>query len=416
MDFRHSNRVEDLLGRLDEFMDDRVYPAESEVAEHLERDPWSIPPVIEELKGAARAEGLWNLFMPDAGHGGPGLSNLEYAPLCGLMGRSLIGPEVFNCSFPDTGNMEVLARFGTPEQRNRWLVPLLEARIRSAFAMTEPDVASSDATSIAATVRRDSDEYVVDGRKWWISGALDPRCQLIVFLGRSSDEGPRHRRHSMVLVPADAPGVKIGRPMRVFGYEDAPSGHAEIAFEEVRIPAANLLLGEGRGFEIAQARLGPGRIHHCMRAVGMAERAVELMAERALTREIGEGSLADKGVVRAMIADSRMDVEQARLLTLKTAAMVDELGGKAARSELAQLKVVAANTGQRVVDRAIQVYGAAGLSQDTPLAHIFAGLRALRFGDGPDEVHRETVAKAELKRAEERLERKAGRSTVAVAR
>jgi acyl-CoA dehydrogenase len=402
VDFQYSDRVRGLLEQVTAFMDAHVYPREREVAEHSERAPWTVAPAIEELKRRARAKGLWNLFLPDSEHGA-GLSNLEYAPLCEVMGRSLIGPEVFNCSFPDTGNMEVLVRFGTDQQRQRWLTPLLEGEIRSAFAMTEPAVASSDATNIAATVRRDGDEYVVDGCKWFITGALDPRCRLFIFLGRSNDGAVRHQRHSMILVPTDAAGVEIRRPMRVLGYEDGPGGHPEVSFSGVRVPASNILLGEGRGFEIAQARLGPGRIHHCMRAVGIAERALEMMAERAISREAFGGPLADKGIVRHMIAESRMDIEQTRLLTLKTADAVDRVGGLAARSELAQLKVVAANVGLRVLDRAIQVHGAEGLSQDLPLAQLFAGMRALRLGDGPDEVHRETVAKLELRRAVARI-------------
>jgi acyl-CoA dehydrogenase len=313
------------------------------------------------------------------------------------MGRSLIGPEAFNCSFPDTGNMEVLAMFGTEEQRRRWLMPLLEGEIRSAFAMTEPDCASSDPTNIRSTIVRDGEEYVVDGHKWYITGASDPRCAVFLFFGLSDPGAPRHARHSLILVGADLPGVRVVRKMRVLGFDDAPAGHAEVRFEQVRVPAANMVLGEGRGFEIAQARLGPGRIHHCMRAVGMCERALELTVDRALSREAFGQRLADMGVVRHQIAESRIEIEQLRLLTLYTAWMVDRLGGRAARSHLAQLKVAAANTGQHVLDRAIQIHGAAGLSQDFPLAQIFAGMRALRFGDGPDEVHRETIARQELK-------------------
>jgi acyl-CoA dehydrogenase len=334
--------------------------------------------------------------MADAEYG-PGLSNLEYAPLCEVMGRSLIGPEIFNCSFPDTGNMEVLAQFGTAEQKQQWLYPLLEGEIRSAFALTEPDSASSDPTNIQSTISRDGEHYLVNGHKWYISGASDPRCEVFLFFGLSDAGAPRHGRHSLILVPARAPGVVVVRNMRVLGFDDAPSGHAEVRFDDVRVPATNMLLGEGRGFEIAQARLGPGRIHHCMRAVGMCERALELMTDRALARTAFGQRLADMGVVRHQIAESRIEIEQLRLLTLHTAWMVDRVGGRAARSQLAQLKVAAANAGQRVLDRAIQVHGAAGLSQDLPLAQIYAGMRALRFGDGPDEVHRETIAKLELK-------------------
>jgi acyl-CoA dehydrogenase len=397
MDFELSEKVRELRGQVGAFMDEHVYPAEPEVAAFVERTGGrEVPPLIEELKRAARDAGLWNLWMPNRDYG-PGLSNLEYAPLCEVMGRSLIGPEVFNCSFPDTGNMEVLAMFGSEEQKERWLHPLLEGEIRSAFAMTEPDSASSDPTNIRSTISRDGDGYVVDGRKWYITGAADPRCEIFLFFGLSDADAPRHARHSLVLVPARAPGVEVVRNMRVLGFDDAPSGHAEVRFENVRVPVANIVLGEGRGFEIAQARLGPGRIHHCMRAVGMCERALELMTDRALARTAFGQRLADMGVVRHQIAESRIDIEQLRLLTLHTAWMVDRVGGRAARSQLAQLKVAAATVGQRVLDRAIQVHGAAGLSQDLPLAQIYAGMRALRFGDGPDEVHRETIAKLELK-------------------
>jgi acyl-CoA dehydrogenase len=397
MEFELPERVRELRERLVAFMDERVYPVEPEVAAFVERTGGSkIAPMIEELKGAARAAGLWNLWMPNPEYG-PGLSNLEYAPLCEVMGRSLIGPEVFNCSFPDTGNMEVLALFGTSEQKERWLYPLLEGEIRSAFAMTEPGSASSDPTNIESTISRDGDDYLVDGHKWYITGASDPRCEVYLFFGLSDPGAARHARHSLVLVPARAAGIQVVRNMRVLGFDDAPSGHAEVRFENVRVPATNMVLGEGRGFEIAQARLGPGRIHHCMRAVGMCERALELMIDRALSRTAFGQRLADMGVVRHQIAESRIEIEQLRLLTLHTAWMVDRVGGRAARSQLAQLKVAAANVGQRVLDRAIQVHGAAGLSQDLPLAQIYAGMRALRFGDGPDEVHRETIAKLELK-------------------
>ncbi len=397
MDFEIPERVKELRERLVAFMDEHVYAAEGEVAAYVERTAGrEVPPVIEELKLQARSAGLWNLWIGDSEYG-PGLSNLEYAPLCEVMGRSLIGPEIFNCSFPDTGNMEVLALFGTDSQKERWLHPLLEGEIRSAFALTEPGVASSDPTNIGSTITRDGESYIVDGHKWYISGASDPRCEVFLFFGRSDPQAPRHARHSLILVPARESGVKVVRNMRVFGFEDAPSGHAEVVFDQVRVPAGNMVLGEGRGFEIAQARLGPGRIHHCMRAVGMSERALELMTDRALARTAFGQRLADMGVVRHQIADSRIEIEQLRLLTLHTAWMVDRIGGRAARSQLAQLKVAAANTGQRVLDRAIQVHGAAGLSQDLPLAQIYAGMRALRFGDGPDEVHRETIAKLELK-------------------
>jgi acyl-CoA dehydrogenase len=399
--FEPTPPVEELQRRLTAFMEAHVYPAEGEIGAFFERtgDRQAVPPLVEELKAQARAEGLWNLWIPDPKYG-PGLSNLEYAPLCETMGRSLIAPELFNCSFPDTGNMEVLALFGTPEQKERWLVPLLEGEIRSAFAMTEPDVASSDPTNVRTTIRREGDDYVIDGHKWYITGAGDPRCRVVLVFGRSSEDGPRHGRHSIVLVPMEAPGVEVGRPMQVLGFDDPPAGHVELTFRGVRVGAENMVLGEGRGFEIAQARLGPGRIHHCMRAIGIAERALELMVDRALSREAFGRRLADMGVVRQAIADSRMAIDQARLLTLATADTVDRLGGKGARSRLAQLKVVVPNMGMRVLDRAIQVHGAAGLSQDLPLAAMYASMRALRLGDGPDEVHRETVARHELRKRE----------------
>ena len=396
--FEPTARVEELQRRLTAFMEARVYPAERELGAFFERagNRHAVPPLLEELKAQARAEGLWNLWMPDPQYG-PGLTNLEYAPLCETMGRSLIAPELFNCSFPDTGNMEVLALFGTREQKDRWLVPLLEGEIRSAFAMTEPDVASSDPTNVRTTIQREGSEYVIDGRKWYITGAGDPRCRVVLVFGRSGEDAARHGRHSIVLVPMETSGLEVGRPMQVLGFDDPPAGHVELSFHGVRVPAENMLLGEGRGFEIAQARLGPGRIHHCMRAIGMTERAIELMVDRALSRQAFGQRLADMGVVREAIADSRMEVDQARLLTLATAEAVDRVGGKAARSQLAQLKVVVPNMGMRVLDRAIQIHGAAGLSQDLPLAAMYAGMRALRLGDGPDEVHRETVARHELR-------------------
>jgi len=399
MDFEFSDRVKALQASLSAFMETHVYPHEVAVEELLERAPsrWTVPPIIEELKAKARAAGLWNLFLPDSEYGA-GLSNLEYAPLCEIMGRSLIAPELFNCNFPDTGNMEVLVRYGTPEQQERWLRPLLAGTIRSAFAMTEPAVASSDATNIATSIRRDRDDYVVDGHKWYISGAADPRCKVFVVLGKSDPAAPRHAQHSMILVPRDAAGVEVGRAMRVFGFDGAPSGQAEVRFRSVRVPRDHIILGEGRGFEIAQGRLGPGRIHHCMRAIGLAERALEFMVDRALTRSAFGSTLAEKSVIRHHIAQSRIEIEQARLLTLKAACMMDTLGNKAARSEIAQIKVAAPNMALRVLDRAIQVHGAAGLSQDLPLAAIFAGMRALRMGDGPDEVHREAIAKYELRK------------------
>jgi len=399
MDFDFSPKVKALQAKLGAFMDEYVYPNERVVHAFIENAPsrWSVPPIIEELKANAQAEGLWNLFLPESDLGA-GLTNLEYAPLCEIMGRSLIAPEIFNCNFPDTGNMEVLVRYATPAQKERWLKPLLRGEIRSAFAMTEPAVASSDATNIEATIRREGDEYVVDGEKWYISGAGDPRCKVMIFLGKSDHDAPPHQQHSMVLIPFDTPGVKIGRPMRVLGYDSAPSGQFEITFENVRVPVDSLILGEGRGFEIAQGRLGPGRIHHCMRAIGMAERSIELMVARAVSRKAFHKRLADQGMIRRYIAESRIEIDQARLLTFKAADMMDKVGNKAARSEIAQIKVVAPNMAMHVLDRAIQIHGAAGLSQDLPLAAFYAGMRALRMGDGPDEVHLNAIAKIEFDR------------------
>lgn len=390
-------RIDDLRQRVKAFMDRHVYPAEAAFEEELNRLPtrWSVSPIMEDLKAKAKAEGLWNLFLPkrefpDA------LTNYEYASLCEIMGRSPIGAEPFNCSAPDTGNMETIALYGNAAQKKQWLEPLMAGEIRSCFAMTEPGVASSDATNIRTEIRRDGDDYVINGRKWWTSGAMDPRCRIAILMGQTDPEGPKHKRQSMILVPMDTPGITIVRPLTVFGYDDAPHGHAEVVFENVRVPAGNILLGEGRGFEIAQGRLGPGRIHHCMRQIGVAERALETLCRRAMQRTTFGKTIADHGVTRHWIAESRMEIDQARLLTLHAARMMDEVGNKAARAEIAMIKVVAPNVTQKVIDRAIQVCGGAGVSQDFHLAYAYARSRTLRFADGPDEVHRETVAKLEL--------------------
>jgi acyl-CoA dehydrogenase len=402
MNFDYTDKVTSLQQRLRAFMDEHIYPNEKRYYQEIENDRWAPTKVIEELKPKARAAGLWNLFLPDD-ENGAGLTNLEYAPLCEIMGRSILAPEVFNCSAPDTGNMEVLARYGTPEQKERWLKPLLAGEIRSCFAMTEPAVASSDATNIQASIRREGNEYVLNGRKWWSSGAGDPRCKIAIFMGKTDPTAKKHQQQSMVLVPMDAPGVKIERMLTVFGYDHAPHGHGEVNFENVRIPVTNMLLGEGRGFEIAQGRLGPGRIHHCMRCIGVAERALETMCQRVKARVAFGKPLAEQGTLRADIAQSRMEIEQARLLTLKAAYMMDTVGNKEARAEIAMIKVLAPNVTLRVLDRAIQAHGGAGVSQDTFLAGAWANVRTLRLADGPDEVHLESLAKHELQKGSPRV-------------
>jgi acyl-CoA dehydrogenase len=398
MDFEYSPRTRELLTRLGAFMEAHVHPGEKRYHDETSSaDRWQPTAVVEELKAKARAAGLWNLFLPESAHGA-GLTNLEYAPLCEVMGRVPWSAEVFNCSAPDTGNMETLERYGTPEQKKAWLEPLLEGRIRSCFAMTEPEVASSDATNIQSTIRRDGDHYVVNGRKWWSSGAMDARCALFIFMGQTDAANPdRHRRQSMILIPRTAPGIRIVRPLTVFGYDDAPHGHAEIVFDNVRVPAANLLLGEGRGFEIAQGRLGPGRIHHCMRTIGLAERALADMCRRTRSRVAFGKPIAEQTVTLERIAESRIAIDQARLLVLHAAWRMDTVGNKAAAREIAMIKVAAPVMACKVLDWAIQAHGAAGLSEDFTLAYHYAHARSLRFADGPDEVHRNAIGKMELR-------------------
>ncbi|HEY1149229.1 MAG TPA: acyl-CoA dehydrogenase family protein [Pseudoduganella sp.] len=402
MDFEYSDRCKDLQGRLLDFMDQHIYPNEKAFHEEVDRNGhekgnrWIPTELIERLKPLAREQGLWNLFLPRSKRAPEGLSNLDYAPLCEIMGRVPWAAEVFNCSAPDTGNMETLERYGTEEHKQQWLEPLLRGEIRSAFAMTEPAVASSDATNIETRIERDGDHYVINGRKWWISGAGDPRCQIYITMGKTDFDAPRHQQQSMILVPAGTPGLTVVRPLPVFGYDDAPHGHCEVLYENVRVPASNLLLGEGRGFEIAQGRLGPGRIHHCMRAIGVAERALELMCRRLNARVAFGKRLSEQGVWRERIAEARIQIDTARLLTLKAAYMMDTVGNKVAQAEIAMIKVLAPNVAQQVLDWAIQAHGAAGVSDEFPLAYQWAGNRTLRLADGPDEVHRNAIAKLEL--------------------
>ena len=399
MDFAYSDKVKALQEKLGRFMDEHVYPNEHRYHEGLsDANRWQPRPIVEELKPRARAAGLWNLFLPESEYGA-GLTNLEYAPLCEIMGRVSWAPEVFNCSAPDTGNMEVLVRYGTVEQKKQWLEPLLDGKIRSAFAMTEPAVASSDATNIEASIKRDGDHYVINGRKWWTSGAPDPRCKILIFMGKSAPGNPnKYLQQSMILVPKDAPGVKLVRWLPVFGYDDAPHGHAEVDFVNVRVPASNMLLGEGRGFEIAQGRLGPGRIHHCMRTIGQAERALEKLCKRVKSRVAFGKPVAEQTVTLERIAEARIMIEQTRLLTLKAAYMMDTAGNKAARAEIAMIKVAAPNMLCKIVDWAIQAHGAAGVSDDFGLGKAYAHARTLRLADGPDEVHRNQIGRLELQK------------------
>jgi acyl-CoA dehydrogenase len=402
MNFDYTPKVQELRQKLTAFFDEHIYPNERAFTEEIaanraKGNAWIATELIETLKEKARAAGLWNLFLP-ASDRGAGLSNLEYAPLCEIMGRVTWAPEVFNCGAPDTGNMETIERYGSEEQKRQWLEPLLQGEIRSAFLMTEPDVASSDATNIQCSIVRDADSYVVNGHKWWSSGAGDPRCKVYIVMGKTDPDAPKHQQQSMILVPADASGIAVHRPLSVFGYDDAPHGHMDITLKDVRVPAGNVLLGEGRGFEIAQGRLGPGRIHHCMRLIGLAERALELMSKRTLQRVAFGKPIAAHGVTQERIAEARIMIEQARLLTLKAAYMMDTVGNKGARGEIAMIKVVAPNIACQVIDWAIQAHGAGGVSDDFPLAYAYAHARSLRLADGPDEVHRNAIAKLELSR------------------
>jgi acyl-CoA dehydrogenase len=396
VEFAYSDKVKRLQVQVQSFMDAHIYPNEVVYQEQVAARRWEQPPIMEELKATARAQGLWNLFLPESAHGA-GLTNLEYAPLCEIMGRSGIASEAFNCSAPDTGNMEVIDRYGSDAHKQRWLKPLLAGEIRSAFAMTEPDVASSDATNIRCAIVRDGDDYVINGRKWWTSGILHPHCAIMIVMGKTNPDAPKHLQQSQILVPRDSPGVKVLRHLSVFGYDDAPHGHGEVLFEDVRVPASNLILGEGRGFEIAQGRLGPGRIHHCMRAIGLAERALEAMCKRAKSRVAFGKSIAERTVTLERIAESRIAIEQARLLVLKAAYMMDTAGNKVARKEIAMIKVAAPAMALKIIDWAIQAHGGAGVSGDFFLARAWAGARTLRLADGPDEVHRNQIGQLELR-------------------
>lgn len=399
MDFQYSSRTEELKARIETFMDENVYPNERLYYEQIDTlgNRWMEPPILEELKAKARLEGLWNLFLPESDLGA-GLSNLEYAPLCEIMGRVQWAPEIFNCSAPDTGNMETLERYGSQEQKNKWLRPLLDGEIRSAFAMTEPKVASSDATNIETSIVREGDEYVINGHKWWTSGIGSDACKVLILMGKTDPDAPKYTQQSMILVPRDTPGIKVLRMLQVMGFDDAPHGHGEVVFENVRVPMSNMLLGEGRGFEIAQGRLGPGRIHHCMRIIGQAERALQMMCRRATTRRAFGKLLSEQGVTHERIAQSRIEIEMCRLLTLKAAYMMDTVGNKEARQEIAMIKVAAPNMALAVIDRAMQLYGGGAMSQEFMLSYMWARMRALRFADGPDEVHRQQIAHLELKR------------------
>ena len=399
MDFELSARTQDLQAKLNAFMDEHVYPAEETYEEQLnsQANRWQLPQIVEDLKEKARAQDLWNLFLPESDHGA-GLTNVEYAPLCEIMGRVHWAPEIFNCSAPDTGNMEVLHKYGTPEQQKQWLEPLLAGEIRSAFAMTEPAVASSDARNIECSIQRDGDDYVINGTKWWTSGMGDPRCKIMILMGKTDPKASTYEQQSQILVPSDTPGVTVKRMLPIMGYDDAPHGHGEVVFKDVRVPADNMLLGEGRGFEIAQGRLGPGRIHHTMRVIGVAERALELMCRRAAERETWGRLLADRGVTQERIAQSRIEIDMCRLLVMKAAWKMDTVGNKEARQEIAMIKVAAPKMALDVIDRALQIHGGGGMTEDFPIAYMAAHTRAMRLFDGPDEVHRQQIARLELKK------------------